>query len=109
MKKLAALSIAVSISATLLGMGKPASANQIIWRFLGYNSSYTTAYFYDENYLSRSGDVVVVRVKAMGKAGFLGLSCSRRMYTTSLNGKTFASPSRINSGTAASMLYKRFC
>ena len=111
MKKLAAaLSLAVGISATIVGISKPASADQISWRFFGYDASYTTPYFYDENYVRyyENRNIVVARVSGGGNVGFLGLSCSQRVYGASRSGNIkLTNP--IPPGSAADQLHRMFC
>ncbi len=109
MKKLAAISTAVSIYAAIQGISLPASANQIQWRTLGYDSNGTTPYFYDQNFVSRSGDVVLTRVSGLGKVFFLGLSCSRNIMSASPDGKHFEPPQRIVPHSAGAKLYGMFC
>ncbi len=68
MKKLAAVSIAVSISATVFGIGQPASANPTSWKLVGRNASDNTPYLYDENSVRQPNkDVFVMHVSSGGK------------------------------------------
>ncbi len=112
MKKLAAISTAVSICATFLGSLHPASANPISWKLID-RSRDGTPVFYDENLVNvTNGDIYLTHVSAEGKKVAFALMCSRATYTysTSLNSRDFANPPLpIRPGTFAAKLHKIFC
>ena len=105
MKTLTAISIAISVCATVLGIGQPASA----WTLIAVTKNTSTPTYYDENNATRSGDVVIVRISANNQVGFLGLSCSRGLVATSVNGRNFDSPRQISPRSSAGELYQKFC
>ena len=101
MKTLTAISIAISVCATVLGIGQPASA----WTLIAVTKNTSTPTYYDENNATRSGDVVIVRISANN----LGLSCSRGLVATSVNGRNFDPPRQISPRSSAGELYQKFC
>ena len=72
---------------------------------------YSIPTYYDKNSVTRTsnGDVVLVRIAAKNKEGFLRLTCSRHTLATSANGRNFDSPRQISPNSSAGVLYQMFC
>lgn len=118
-KKLAIVT-AVSISASILGIGKPINAQNSKWIFINYNSAASIKYYYDAQNVIRQGNLVILHLKnessGLGNVSPAGLgtfwvrlNCATRTVTKSADGKNFSDERAIPRGTIVGRLYSDFC
>lgn len=68
-----------------------------------------TLCFYDENYVIRRGDLRYTRVSGGGQVDFIWLSCNRRMYAASIDGRQYGSEKPISPGSAVNTVRNYLC